>query len=68
MTLGAFNRAGSKLLVTADTLTMEGILQLGSVFGALIRIMTGAAGLGIFIFTFRKGMMTVTAREPVSLW
>ena len=61
-----FKRTGAIFLVTAGTLLMKGIGPFGSFFITFIGIMAFTARLCIGILILVEGMVTITARYPVT--
>jgi hypothetical protein len=60
-------RAGPKALVAAGTLLVQGIGSFRDFLIAFVQLVTFAARSGFFVFIFRKGVMTVTARQSIPI-
>jgi hypothetical protein len=69
MTRGAFifKRAGLKCRVTAGTLHVKGVGSFRNFLIAFIQFMTFTARLGISVFIFSQRVMTVTARQTITV-
>ena len=61
-----FKRTGAISLMTAGTLLMKGIGAFGSFFIPFIGVMAFTARLRIGILILGKGMVTITARYPIT--